>query len=111
MFAATGIFVASYIFGATVWMAGFLTTLDYWGWIGVAIGTFFMGIGVVPIGIVGALWHGSWGVAVLLALGLALTFGCRFMTFWLSDVQERAEQRRTEKLTKKLVAQCAPVFD
>jgi hypothetical protein len=111
MFAANGIFVASFIFGATVWMAGFLTTLDYWGWFGVAVGMFLIGFGVVPIGIVGALFHASWTEAGMLAFGLALTFGCRFMTYWLFDVQERSEQRRAANLSKKLVAQYATHFD
>ncbi len=102
-----GFFAASYIFGATTWMVAFLTALFYWGAVGVIVGLFLAGIGVAPVAILASIVNSDWTGAGLLALGCALTLGCRMLAFWVANMQDRAEQKRTEKL----VVLAAPYFD
>ncbi|WP_147430974.1 hypothetical protein [Thiocapsa rosea] len=52
--AGTGIFFSSYLFGLTTWFLGATVTFVTWGWVGLLIGLFIAGVGVVPIGILAA---------------------------------------------------------
>ena len=46
---AAAIYFSSYIFGFVTWLQGFIVTLYFWGVIGVVVGLFIAGVGVVPI--------------------------------------------------------------
>lgn len=50
-----------------------------------------MGIGVVPIGILAALFNGMWPELGILVLAIVLTFGCRLFGAFLIANQERTE--------------------
>ena len=63
-FSSVALFVASYVFGATLWMKGFLLTLFIWGLGAVFLGLFLAGIGVVPIAMLATLLKGMWGPLV-----------------------------------------------
>src|SRR5689334_7351478 len=52
----TGLVLVSYLFGATTWFLGAAVTFGSFGWIGLIIGLFVFGIGVVPLGIIGAFF-------------------------------------------------------
>jgi len=82
-FTAVTILVISYIFGITAWMEGLLVTLSTWGVVAVIIGLCFFGVGVVPMGILAALFHGQWEQMFDLIILTVLTFGCRFFALWL----------------------------
>ena len=87
-FAAVVIMYLSLLFGATVWMDGLLTTLSIWGTGAVIVGLLMGGIGVVPIAILATLLHGLWvHLGELIGL-VVLTFGCRFLAFWLVEITE-----------------------
>lgn len=70
-FASAALFVASYVFGATLWMEGLLLTLALWGYGAVFIGLFMAGVGVVPIAMVATLLKGMWSPLVEL-VGLTI---------------------------------------
>lgn len=89
-FTGVTILLISYLFGISVWMEGLLITLTTWGVVPVIIGLCFAGVGVVPIGMLAALFHGMWGPLLDLILLLALTFGCRFFAIWIADRYEPA---------------------
>jgi hypothetical protein len=91
-FTAMTILIFSYVFGISAWMYGLLVTLSTWGVVAVIIGLCFGGVGVVPIGILAALFHGEWEAAFELIILIALTFGCRAFAIWL-DVKN--QERRT----------------
>jgi hypothetical protein len=74
-----GFVISSYIFGITGWFMGLLLTWILWGGIAVLIGLFIMGIGVVPIGILAALFNGMWLELGFLVLAVILTFGLRIL--------------------------------
>lgn len=79
--AASGlvIFVSSYVFGLGTWIFGLAVTLALWGWIAVIIGVLMGGVGVVPIGMLAAIFHGEWGIFWTLLINLMLTYGARII--------------------------------
>lgn len=86
---AGGLFLwISFIFGLTGWFLGLLLTYFLWGIIGVIIGLLILGIGVVPIGLLAALFNGMWTELGILLLLIVLTFGCRFLGAILISSQE-----------------------
>lgn len=87
-FASVGLFVASYVFGVTLWMGGFLSTLAIWGARAVVYGLLLLGVGVVPMGMIANLLKGRWDVLVVLAVLTVLTFGSRFVATTLEDSLE-----------------------
>jgi hypothetical protein len=77
--AGVGLFVVSYIFGSTTWFLGAAVTFGSFGWIGLIIGLFIFGIGVVPLGIIGAFFKlGISEFGVSLCVMLAITLAARF---------------------------------
>jgi uncharacterized membrane protein YuzA (DUF378 family) len=89
-----GLYVSSIIFGASTWLAGFLTTYIYFGGFGVFIGLVMGLVGIVPLGIIAAMFHSDWPAIAFLLVGLALTFGVRFLAVWLASVVDRASYER-----------------
>jgi len=88
--AAYGFLIFSYLCGATTWALGLLTTLDYWGLMAAAIGLFFAGVGVVPLGIVASAFHADWWSVGGLSVGLFVTFSVRMLSLWLADTAKRS---------------------
>lgn len=74
---SVGLVVASYLFGAVLWMSSLLLTLAIWGVVAVVIGLFMAGVGVVPIALVATLTNGMWDELLGLVLLAVMTFGCR----------------------------------
>jgi hypothetical protein len=78
--AAIALFIASYLFGITVWFASAALTFSYFGWIGLILGLVFFGIGVFPM----ALWalfvgFGQAALAWMLIGMFIATIGTRFV--------------------------------
>ena len=76
-FSSVSILIASYVFGATLWMFGLLLTYFTWGIFAVLVGLVFLGIGVVPIAMLATLIKGMWGPFFTLVLLAIATYGCR----------------------------------
>ena len=87
-FSSVALFVAPYVFGATLWMDGLLLTLAIWGVCAVFIGSFLAGIGVVPIAMLATLLKGMWGPVIELILLTIMTFGCRIGAMPLAEILE-----------------------
>jgi hypothetical protein len=85
-FTSTATLVISYIFGATVWMDGLVLTMTIWGDGAVIFGLFFMGVGIVPMAMLATLFHGMWARLTELVVLIALTFGSRFLSFWIAAI-------------------------
>jgi hypothetical protein len=58
----------------------------------VITGLCFAGIGVVPVGMLAALFHGMWARLAELIVLIVLTFGSRFFAAWLAAKSEEADQ-------------------
>ena len=48
--AGVGLVIVSYVFGATTWFLGAAITFGSFGWFGLILGLFLLGLGVVPLG-------------------------------------------------------------
>jgi uncharacterized membrane protein YhaH (DUF805 family) len=81
---AIGFLISSYIFGASAWFAGLLASYIYCGIFWTVLALFIFGIGVVPLGIIGAIFHRDWLAAGLLFGGLVLAYGARAMGVWMA---------------------------
>lgn len=88
-FASVSILIASYIFGATLWMFGLLLTYFTWGIFAVIVGLVFLGIGVVPIAMLATLIKGMWGPFFTLVLLAIATYGCRVGAVSLAESVDR----------------------
>ncbi len=87
---AIGLLIASYIFGATAWVWSFLLAYVFWGFLGLFIGLFIGGVGVVPIAMLASMFKGEWGIFGQLVLIVIITFGVRFLSLYIA---EKAEQK------------------
>lgn len=88
-FSSVAILIASYIFGATLWMFGLLLTYFTWGIVAVIIGLVFLGVGVVPIALLATLFKGMWGPFFTLVLLAIATYGCRVGALSLAESVDR----------------------
>jgi hypothetical protein len=91
---AHGLYVASFVFGVCVWVYGFMVTYEIWGGVGVFIGLMLGIVGIVPLGIIAAVWHSEWMIVAELIYGLTLTYGARAIALWLGAKIERYEMDR-----------------
>ncbi len=102
--AAFGFMGCSFAFGVCIWIFGLLTAYFYWGLIGIIVGLVLGGIGVVPIGILAAIFHADWQAVIILIVGLVLTFGARAVAFWLAKIVDRtAEEQRLKIIQGEVV--------
>ncbi|KRA72810.1 hypothetical protein ASD78_14380 [Lysobacter sp. Root667] len=88
-FSSISILIASYVFGATLWMFGLLLTYFTWGVVAVIIGLVFFGVGVVPIALLATLFKGMWGPFFTLVLLVIATYGCRIGAMSLAESLDR----------------------
>jgi len=78
--AAVGLVVASFIFGITTWLLGAAATFASFGWFGLIVGLLIVGVGVVPLGVLGAFWKLkiaglAWSLLVMLAITMLARAG------------------------------------
>ncbi|MBS1823493.1 MAG: hypothetical protein JST61_16230 [Acidobacteria bacterium] len=96
-FAATSTMYVSLFLGLRLWMDGLLTTLAFWGVGGVVVGLFLAGVGVVPVGMLAALFHAEWARLFDLIIFTALTFGARYFAFWLAAKIDRDAELEAQR--------------
>ena len=87
-FSSIALFIASYVFGVTLWMEGLLLTLFIWGIGAVFIGLFIAGVGIVPIAMIATLLKGMWGPLIELVLLIVMTFASRIGAMSLAESLE-----------------------
>lgn len=76
-FAGFMLMTASYVFGLAAWLKGFLWAYNIWGVVGVLIGVFLFGVGVVPVGALALLLNGMWEPLFALLLTVGTMYACR----------------------------------
>jgi hypothetical protein len=82
-----GFLIASYGFGASLWLFSLMTTYSLWGVVGAVAGVALLGFGVIPLAMIAALLDAKWAVLGQVYLGVILTCGS-----WVAAVCLRAEQ-------------------
>ncbi len=85
---AIGLLIASYIFGTTTWVWSFLLAYVLWGIMGLVVGLFIGGIGVVPIAMLASIFNGEWSIFGQLVLLVVITFGVRFFSLYIAEKAE-----------------------
>ena len=83
------LFISSYVYGLATWIYGLLVTLSLWGVLAIIIGLFLGGVGVVPIGMLAAIFHGKWDIFFTLLILVLLTYGTRIIGIALAESHER----------------------
>ncbi len=66
--AKTGFVVTSYILAATLWTLSFIVSYNTWGVVGILIGLFFFGVGVIPVALLATLMTLQWHLLLQLML-------------------------------------------
>ena len=72
----------SLVVGAATWFFGAAVTFSSFGWFGLIIGLLLLGLGVVPLGIIGGFIYFD-GVAPTIIILLVATFALRGAGWWL----------------------------
>ena len=90
---AMSLLIASYIFGATAWVWSFLLAYVFWGFLGLFIGLFIGGVGVVPIAMLASMSKGEWGIFGQLVLVVIITFGVRFLALYIAEKAEQKDEK------------------
>ena len=80
--------VFSYLVGAATWFYGAAATFTSFGWLGLIVGLLFMGIGVVPLGIIGGFIYLDSSIAFGIIVMLIATFMFRGIGVWLMAQSE-----------------------
>jgi hypothetical protein len=83
--AATGLYASSYVFRVGAWIYAVTVAFAIWGALGVTIGFVLAGIGVVPIAMLAALFHGEWFTFWSIVFWVGLTFGTRALSIWAAN--------------------------
>jgi hypothetical protein len=101
--------LASFVFGACLWLYALAFTYLEWGMLAVVIGALIFGVGVVLTGTLAAVLSASWIVLGNLAFLFALFVGARLLSAWLAHLAEQRLLRRVMRdapstviLTQKL---------
>ena len=80
----------SWLVGLSTWLLGAAFTFGSFGWIGLIVGLLLFGIGVVPLGVFGAVWQGEPSFAGLLLAMAAGTYAIRFCGIWAMSGADEA---------------------
>lgn len=83
-FSASCMMVATFIFGAILWIASIIVTLYLWGIGSVIFGLLLSGVGIVPVAMAAALFHAQWSVLGSIAIMLGATIGAGVLSLWIS---------------------------
>ncbi len=79
-----GLFLSSYVYGATAWLWSLVLVDAIWGIGMVIVGVLFAGIGVIPLAIIATSVNSAWGLAGQIIFLVALAYGTRTAGRYLS---------------------------
>jgi CheY-like chemotaxis protein len=96
-FAGLGFLLSSYVFGATLFGLCCAIVFGVWGYSGLIGGLLLGGIGIVPVALLAALVHPASVTFWPLPVGLALTFGTRWLGLRLSRNGSERQQREAQR--------------
>lgn len=92
------IIFSSFIYGLSAWIYGLAVTLAIWGWLGVIIGVFLGGVGVVPIGMLASVLGGHWDLFWPLLINIATYFGAIIIGGLLVGSAERRKEKQQDNI-------------
>ena len=77
------LYVFSFLVGAITWFCGVAASFASFGWFGLIIGLLFLGLGVVPLGIIGGFVYLDSSIGLQLIFLIIITFALRMSAVWL----------------------------
>ena len=99
-----GFYVASFAFGANLFIFAVIVVLSLWGVLALVIGLLIAGVGVLPVAFLASVWRREWSVFWELVFGLVLTFGARAYGIYLTTKAERqADDSATSRADEIMV--------
>jgi hypothetical protein len=107
-FAAVVLMYSSYFNGFTCWWYSFIICYRACGLLWLIIGVLFMGVGVVPITLIGTAIGGAWPIFWNVIIALALTFGLRVLAL---TVAYRVEKRREAEAEAQAAAYAIGILE
>jgi hypothetical protein len=91
--AGLGYYISSYLFGTILFAFSCIVCVQLWGYVALFVGLFLAGIGVLPVALLAALFHGAWPLFWDLIFGAVLTFSTRYVGVRLTG--QRAPEEET----------------
>lgn len=86
------LFGTSYLFGITTWFLGAGITFGIFGWFGLIVGLLILGVGVVPLGIIGAFMKINSTLGLVMLAMAATTWGARIGGAYLIAAAKQDEE-------------------
>jgi hypothetical protein len=81
----------SHVLGVATWMMSFFFVIKTFGFIGIFLAFLFQFL--APIALVGAMLTGSWHIAGHLILWMSFSYGMRFYSQWLLNLNTREQKK------------------
>ncbi|RPF70592.1 hypothetical protein [Aurantiacibacter spongiae] len=93
-YGAAGAVLASFMFGAILWVWSLAFTYDEWGLLAVIVGLVLLGVGIVPVATLAALLTGAWNTLALFGVLALAAWACRLLATRLAASAGADMQRR-----------------
>ncbi len=97
-----GFYITSYIFGATTWTLSFVLAYTIWGLLGLVVGLFLFGVGVVPVAILATLFTGEWTMFLRLIILVLITYLTREYAKKISKRERRGASSKSNYKTPSI---------
>jgi len=94
---AVGLVIFSYAYEIYLLCWSMLIAYTIWGAIGLMIGIFIAGAGVVPVAFLAVAFEGEWSTCIHLIVLAVLTYGSRMLGFYLAEKADDFEYERSVK--------------
>ncbi len=82
----------SHVLGVATWMMSFFFVIKAFGFLGIFLALLFQFL--APIALIGAILKGSWHMAGHLLLWISFTYGMRFYSQWLLNLNSRSHEKK-----------------
>jgi hypothetical protein len=87
LFSAKGLFYFSYLFGFYLWLLSFLITVKTLGLFWLIVGLLLVGIGVLPLALIGSVITTQWGMFFNLLIDAAILAFLRIVGAYFNKEQ------------------------
>lgn len=81
---------SSYVFGFSLWIACFISCFVFAGYTGIVIGLILAGIGIVPLAMLLAAFHGVWSFVAQTAGTVVFIYALRYFGLYMVAKAEEA---------------------
>lgn len=81
-FAANALIASSYLVGMMLWVIASFYAFSFFSWWGVLIGIALLGIGVIPVALLGLAMASEWTEVLMLLCVLTAGYGFRLLGVW-----------------------------